>query len=155
MRGNEQWNASISRSCTSWYAGQTRNSMFPACFSLKSIAWQRVIGGVPCSRKGNGDRSSPHNRHEDGLDKHGGQRKREDIGTNPSKKIEVWRCVMSHVFREIRLSVSFQSVCFHCKKVLDFDDRKYENLRIRSAYYCEKCMYKFKSPNRNNPVILL
>ncbi len=62
---------------------------------------------------------------------------------------------MRHVFREIGLSVPFRSVCFHCKKVLEFEDRKYENLRIKSAYYCEKCMYKFRSPNCNLPVILL
>jgi hypothetical protein len=50
---------------------------------------------------------------------------------------------MKKVFREVRLSVPFRTICFQCKKELNFNDRKYENPSIRQAYYghyCEECM---------------
>jgi hypothetical protein len=46
---------------------------------------------------------------------------------------------MKHVFREMKLSLPFRSVCVHCKKSLNFDDRKYTDAGISSGYYCEEC----------------
>ena len=44
------------------------------------------------------------------------------------------------LFREVNLSVPFRSLCYSCRKPLDFADRKYINLNIKSGYYyCEEC----------------
>jgi hypothetical protein len=46
---------------------------------------------------------------------------------------------MKESFREVKLSVPFRSVCYHCKRKLGFTDRKYINLNIKFGYYCEEC----------------
>ena len=46
---------------------------------------------------------------------------------------------MKHLFKEMKLSHPFRSVCAHCKKTLNFDDRKYTHAGIGSTYYCEEC----------------
>ena len=50
---------------------------------------------------------------------------------------------MKQILREMKLSVPFRTICFQCKKELNFDDRKYEDPGIRQEYYgyfCEQCM---------------
>ena len=50
---------------------------------------------------------------------------------------------MKKVFREVRLSVPFRTICFQCKKELNFNDRKYLDPGIRPEYYgyhCEECV---------------
>jgi predicted SprT family Zn-dependent metalloprotease len=43
------------------------------------------------------------------------------------------------LFREVKLSVPFRSLCYNCRMPLDFTDRKYVNVNIKFGYYCEKC----------------
>jgi predicted SprT family Zn-dependent metalloprotease len=43
------------------------------------------------------------------------------------------------LFREVKLSVPFRSVCYHCRRSLDLTDRKYTNPNIKFGYYCEEC----------------
>jgi hypothetical protein len=51
----------------------------------------------------------------------------------------VFAAKSKEVFREVILSVPFRSVCFHCRRSLDFADQKYINLNVKSGYYCEEC----------------
>jgi uncharacterized protein with PIN domain len=43
------------------------------------------------------------------------------------------------LFKEVQLSVPFRSICYHCRRPLDFTDRKYVKLDIEFGYYCEEC----------------
>ena len=50
---------------------------------------------------------------------------------------------MKKQFTEIKLSVPFRTICFQCKKELNFNDRKYYDPSISPVYfgyYCEECM---------------
>jgi len=50
---------------------------------------------------------------------------------------------MKQILREMKLSVPFRTICFQCKKELNFNDRKYYDHSISPVYfgyYCEECM---------------
>jgi len=46
---------------------------------------------------------------------------------------------MKPALKEVKLSLSFRSVCYNCKQPLDFNDRKYSDPGNSFGYYCEKC----------------
>jgi hypothetical protein len=49
---------------------------------------------------------------------------------------------MKQVLREVKLSIPFRTICFQCRKDLNFDDQKYTDPSIREKYYryyCEEC----------------